>query len=64
VWGLSVEKNMCGIYGYFQLNEETPADGRWLDAMGESLTHRGPDDCGKAIRGPMALGHRRLSIID
>lgn len=55
---------MCGIYGYFHLDKAAAADGRWLNVMGESLRHRGPDDCGSEVRGPMAMGHRRLSIID
>ena len=32
--------------------------------MCEVLVHRGPDDSGTVVRGPAALGMRRLSIID
>ncbi len=32
--------------------------------MRDTLTHRGPDDAGLWVEGPVALGHRRLSIID
>jgi asparagine synthase (glutamine-hydrolysing) len=32
--------------------------------MTDALTHRGPDDRGSICLGPVALGHRRLSIID
>ena len=32
--------------------------------MCQILTHRGPDDYGIYINGPMGLGMRRLSIID
>jgi asparagine synthase (glutamine-hydrolysing) len=32
--------------------------------MTASLAHRGPDDEGILLDGPVALGHRRLSIID
>jgi asparagine synthase (glutamine-hydrolysing) len=32
--------------------------------MGNVLTHRGPDDCGIFVEGPIGLGHRRLSIVD
>ena len=35
-----------------------------MHAMGESLRHRGPDDEGSHLDGPVGLGHRRLSIID
>jgi asparagine synthase (glutamine-hydrolysing) len=32
--------------------------------MRDSLVHRGPDDAGLWIDGPVGLGHRRLSIVD
>jgi asparagine synthase (glutamine-hydrolysing) len=32
--------------------------------MTDTLTHRGPDDDGYHVTGPVGLGHRRLSIID
>ncbi len=32
--------------------------------MTETLAHRGPDAEGHHLDGPVALGHRRLSIID
>lgn len=35
-----------------------------LGAMTATLRHRGPDDEGSWADGPVALGHRRLSIID
>src|SRR4029450_3174578 len=35
-----------------------------LDAMVDALTHRGPDDRGTLVEGPVAIGMRRLSIID
>ncbi|HEY5822701.1 MAG TPA: N-acetylglutaminylglutamine amidotransferase [Propionibacteriaceae bacterium] len=54
---------MCGLAG------EIRFDGRHADvAAVERITHklesRGPDGCGLWSRGPVALGHRRLSIID
>lgn len=55
---------MCGIFGYLQLDFNTPADPSWLPAMGHALHHRGPDAGGVHVDGPCALGHRRLSIID
>ncbi|TFH41108.1 MAG: hypothetical protein E4H01_15460, partial [Lysobacterales bacterium] len=33
-------------------------------AMAGMIAHRGPDDSGSYVDGPLALGHRRLSIID
>lgn len=35
-----------------------------LKAMADTLTHRGPDDEGCFIDGPVGLYHKRLSIID
>ena len=32
--------------------------------MRDLVTHRGPDDAGNHLDGPVGLGHRRLSIID
>ena len=32
--------------------------------MADTLVHRGPDDEGFFLDGPMGLAHRRLSIID
>lgn len=59
---------MCGIAGLVDMGVSTPADE--LRAAGEamirSLSHRGPDDQGvwvDAEKG-VALGHRRLSIVD
>src|SRR5579875_3581347 len=40
------------------------ADVAAVDRCCESLAHRGPDGDGLWARGPVALGHRRLSIID
>ncbi|MES1943253.1 asparagine synthase [Salinisphaera sp. PC39] len=57
---------MCGITGILQAG----ADARGLapiDAMRDALTHRGPDDKGTWIDtdgGRVALGHRRLSVVD
>lgn len=59
---------MCGICGFFDISASTaPAE---LDGivtrMAAAIAHRGPDDSGTwsdASRG-LALGHRRLSIID
>lgn len=52
---------MCGISGTIGL-----ADRRVIEAMTEAIAHRGPDDHGVLIDEPgqIALGHRRLSIID
>lgn len=54
---------MCGIAGFYA---DAPPDvlDREIRRMTDSLTHRGPDDAGYYLARPVALGHRRLSIID
>ena len=52
---------MCGIAGQLVFPRADPAAAR---RMGEALSHRGPDGDGFADLGPLALSHRRLSIID
>jgi asparagine synthase (glutamine-hydrolysing) len=55
---------MCGIAGYYNHRTGRPADRGIVEAMTRSLRHRGPDDEGYLVEGPLALGMRRLSIID
>ena len=55
---------MCGIAGYLHLDLTQRVNPSALAAMNQSLKHRGPDDAGEWSDGPVALGHRRLSIID
>jgi asparagine synthase (glutamine-hydrolysing) len=54
---------MCGIAGFFP-NSGSDADRRLLKSMCDSIRHRGPDDEGFYFNPPMAMGIRRLSIID
>jgi len=54
---------MCGITGFVRYPEEK-ADRAVIERMTETLRHRGPDAGGVYVEGPLALGHRRLSIID
>jgi asparagine synthase (glutamine-hydrolysing) len=53
---------MCGINGIFGLKDDSGA--RRVASMNSCLSHRGPDDEGQFIDDGIALGHRRLSIID
>src|SRR5687768_14028493 len=53
---------MCGIVDLFLTNDS--CDPARLTGMRDLLVHRGPDDAGNFIDGPLGLGHRRLSIID
>jgi asparagine synthase (glutamine-hydrolysing) len=54
---------MCGIAGLAALDGGA-VDPAPLRAMCDALEHRGPDDEGLWSEGPVALGNRRLSIID
>lgn len=55
---------MCGIAGFSSLNKLNKIDGR-LSRMLSSMHHRGPDADGKAVvNDNLALGQRRLAIID
>lgn len=54
---------MCGICGELRLDGQLP-DLRNLNKMMEQLEKRGPDHAGSFSDGPLAFGHRRLSIID
>jgi len=53
---------MCGIAGY--INLEGYRDARLIDAMCQVIRHRGPDEQGTWVGEGVALGMRRLSIID
>lgn len=54
---------MCGICGEFVFGQG-PAVAGGAEAMLETLAHRGPDDAGLLREDGLALGHRRLSIIE
>jgi asparagine synthase (glutamine-hydrolysing) len=54
---------MCGICGEVRWDGE-PADIGAVSRMTGAMTSRGPDADGVVAHGPIALGHRRLSIID
>ncbi|GAB4114331.1 MAG: amidotransferase 1, exosortase A system-associated [Acidobacteriota bacterium] len=55
---------MCGFCGKLNFDPEEPVSEELLLAMTATLHHRGPDGTGLYCRGPVGLGHRRLSIID
>src|SRR3954452_19201206 len=54
---------MCGLAGELRF-DGIAADVATLQRMTGCLEARGPDGSGIWARGPVALGHRRLSIID
>lgn len=51
---------MCGIVGLVTKKEKENT----IKLMNDRIKHRGPDGDGYFIDGDVALGHRRLSIID
>jgi asparagine synthase (glutamine-hydrolysing) len=55
---------MCGICGQFNFGNPAPVQRRNIEAMTKTLIHRGPDDEGYYVTGPLGFGFRRLSIID
>ena len=56
---------MCGINGIaFTNRSHRMIDASVLERMRDVIRHRGPDDSGAFIAGPIGLGHRRLSIVD
>lgn len=55
---------MCGICGQYNFGDQRPVQLDDIKRMTGSLVHRGPDDEGLFLNGPLGLGFRRLSIID
>ena len=52
---------MCGIVGFTGRRNDRE---EILKRMSDAIAHRGPDGEGSYFNGPVALGHRRLSILD
>ncbi|MGD0046015.1 MAG: asparagine synthase (glutamine-hydrolyzing) [Bryobacteraceae bacterium] len=55
---------MCGICGKLSFEQGTSVDAGLVRGMLDTIRHRGPDDEGLYLGSQVALGHRRLSIID
>jgi asparagine synthase (glutamine-hydrolysing) len=55
---------MCGIAGILEFGRDARASAGALREMCRVITHRGPDDEGFYIDGPLGIGMRRLSIVD
>lgn len=59
---------MCGIVGWANIDPNSETDGRdstaILGSMCSSIEHRGPDSEGTYLSGSVALGIRRLAVID
>jgi len=54
---------MCGIAGIFNINGN-PTSLNTIKAMTTKIAHRGPDGEGFYVEENIALGHRRLAILD
>ncbi len=55
---------MCGIAGILSLEATRSVPPERLERMLESIFHRGPDEAGRLVDRELAMGMRRLSIID
>ena len=55
---------MCGICGFYDPRGARPEGEALLRRMNAAQKHRGPDDEGIWLEGPVGLGHVRLSILD
>src|SRR5437660_7119133 len=55
---------MCGLCGFVERDPANDVRERDLLVMRDSMAHRGPDDAGQYFGPGVALGSRRLSILD
>jgi len=55
---------MCGIAGILHFDQAREVPKGMIRQMCDTLMHRGPDAFGEYVNGNIALGMRRLSIID
>ena len=55
---------MCGIVGFADFKKELPNKDIILNNMLQSISKRGPDEEGAYLNKHIALGHKRLIVID
>lgn len=55
---------MCGITGWVSYDSDLRAERHVVDDMVATMARRGPDDSGVWLSRNVALGHRRLAVID
>lgn len=55
---------MCGISGLFDVHGRRDFPRALLQSINDIQQHRGPDEAGLHLEPGVALGHRRLSVID
>src|SRR5215831_1283651 len=63
-FNLTSSHGMCGISGQLNFARNKPVEPEIIRRMTRTMVHRGPDDEGYFVSGPLGLGFRRLSIID
>ncbi|OKI10103.1 asparagine synthetase B [Streptomyces sp. CB02923] len=55
---------MCGISGWLAFDRDLTKEQATVDAMTDTMAYRGPDGRGTWVDRHVALGHRRLAVID
>ena len=55
---------MCGIVGKVHAEIQRPIDERTVRNMCDAIVHRGPDEDGFFVEDGVALGMRRLQVVD
>lgn len=55
---------MCGLAGIFHASDARSPDLALIRRMTDAMRHRGPDGEGFLVEPGIALGHRRLAIVD
>ena len=55
---------MCGFVGYMNFKKDLSKSRNIIEKMNKALINRGPDEQGYYINKNIALGHRRLIVID
>ena len=55
---------MCGISGLFDLRGKRAFSPALMSAINDIQAHRGPDEADLHLEPGLAMGHRRLSVID
>ena len=55
---------MCGFVGFTAVDYDQETNKAVVKDMADRIAHRGPDDEGFFVTDDIAMGFRRLSIID
>ncbi len=55
---------MCGFVGFVDYKKDLTKEKTILENMNQTLSKRGPDECGVYSAPHVGLAHRRLIVID